>query len=242
MQIAVLNYSTLVRPEQAVLMAQALQYQMRYHVGPLWQAMPALAAAFDPAHVPSVAKVIGLFDHADQAGALGYHTEDPSGKKYGKVFVQDTLDGGGGEILSGAFSVASVLSHEGIELWGDAACNRWADGPSRRSYAFELCDPVESDWYPISIAGHALSVSNFVGPDWFDVGADAHAQLDFERKVTAPFAMTPGGYVVYRAYGAEHEKFGEIVKEFGAQYPQWKLSGKEHVASRTKRRSALIAA
>jgi len=236
-QIAVVNYSSLVKPQEAMLMAQALQYQMNHHVGPLWGAWPALAAAFDAAHVPSVAKVIGLFDHADQAGALGYHTEDPNGKKYGKVFVEDTLRGGGGQVLSGAFSVASVLSHEGIELWGDAACNRWADGPGNRSYAFELCDPVESDWYPVSVGGHAVSVSNFVGPDWFDTAADGPTQVDFERKATTPFSMTSGGYVVYRAYGSEHEKFGEVVKEFGAQYPDWRRAGKEHAASRTKRRS-----
>ena len=240
-QIAVVNYSSLVKPQEAMLMAQALQYQMYHHVAPLWRAWPALAASFDAAHVPSAAKVIGLFDHADQAGALGYHTEDPNGKKYGKVFVQDTLDGGGGQVLSGAFSVASVLSHEGIELWGDAPCNRWADGPQSRSYAFELCDPVESDWYPVSVGGQTVSVSNFVAPAWFDTDPDANSQLDFERKLSASFAMTPGGYVVYRSYGSEAQDFGEVVKEFGAEYPQWRLAGKEHPASRTKRRSAVVA-
>lgn len=239
MLIALLNYSSLVTSAQSSVMAAAVQRQIRFHAAPAWAMNPATVVFYaDPKAVPAYALPIGLFDHADQAGALGYHTEDPNGRKYGKVFVQDTLQGGGGKVLTGAFSVASVFSHEALEAWGDAPCNRWADAPDSNSYAWELCDPVESDWYPIGLYGEEVSVSNFVLPDWFDETPLPGSHFDYMHKLTAPFSMTSGGYVVYRSYGQEQQSFGRVVTKFGDEYPEWKKPGKSHRASRSNRRGA----
>ncbi len=233
MLIALVSQSKILAGKDAELslMAQACSYQLQKHVGPAWESGRVSSVMYyaDPKQVPASAFPITLLDDPDDPGALGYHTEGSDGKVWGRVFVKPVMDNGG-VILSGKLSIASVLSHEAIELWADPQCNRWADGPGGKSFSFELGDPVESDSYTVTIAGHPVSVSNFALPAWFDPSPPPGSAFDYLHKLHAPFTMTPGGYVVYRKDGAEHQAFGE-------QYPSWRKGLKQIAGARGERRA-----
>jgi hypothetical protein len=255
MHIAYVNQSTLVSDAQAAAMAEACVNQVNYHAAPLWGSRGITGGFYRPNAIPAGAFAMYFFDNADQAGALGYHTEDPNGSIYGRVFVKDTMNGGGA-IMDGPGSVCSVTSHETLELWQDQTVNKWAMGPDGLLYAWEIGDPVESDWYRLShqYGGGYVSVSNFALQPWFDASPAPGAKFDYLGRLTKPFTMTPGGYVVYATMGQEQQKFaatapnklishGErfsVVAHFGDEYPRHKISGKTHPAARTMRRLARV--
>jgi hypothetical protein len=198
---------------------------------------------------------ITIYDNADQAGALGYHTEGRDGSVFGKIFAKETLSGGG-TVLTGDLSVSSVLSHEVIEMFLDRNVNKWADGPDgQTSFSFEGCDPVEGDSYPVMVAGKPVMVSNFILPAWFDDSPPKGSTFDFMKKLSAPFTMTAGGYVVTRSYDpnavqqvtahlstrgfkvTSHTN-GVVTVHFGEHMPQWKRDLKMGEMSRHSVRKA----
>ncbi len=234
--IAILNKSaSLLKNQnaQVSLMAQACNTQILRQVCPAWGMLAQGNVQFftDERLVPSGYAPIYILDNPDEPDALGYHTEDGSGKPWGRIFVKPILDYGG-TVLSGSLSVSSVLSHEVIELWADPCCNKWADAADGNSYAWELCDPVESDAYTIAVGRSVVSVSNFVTPAWFDQNPPVGRSFDFLHNLTAPFTMDSGGYVIYREAGEEQIAFG-------ANYPTWKKTLKQSKTARFKKRDRL---
>lgn len=235
MIIFVVNKSTLVTDRDAYNMTLAVDWQVRHHATPaFWTRPPVVGLIADEADAPAGSCVIGILDNADQAGVLGWHTEGPDGKVYGRVFAEPVLQNGGG-ILTGALSVASVLSHEVLETFGDIHCNLWADLGNGQCYAYELGDPVESDSYEVTIAAPAggeqvtASVSNFVHPAWFDPQAPAGSKLDQMGLLTTPFEVRPTGYVIVM-------QDGNVTEQWGEHYPEWRKDTKLSDSSRTARR------
>lgn len=227
--IAVVNHSTRLSNSDAQLAAAACSAQLRLHVAPAWHRRTMPVHYLTPTTtIPTGSYIIGIFDDSDQAGALGWHSESPDGQVYGKVFAGPVLDNGGTP-LQGALTVASVLSHECAEAFCDPAINAWCEDSTGLLYALEVGDPVESDSYDVTVGTNTVSVSNFALPAWFDPQAPAGSKFDHLGNLTAPFTMTSGGYVVYMHGGTEHQKYGD-------HYPEWKLAGKKHPASRTARR------
>ncbi len=206
MQIAVLNQSKKVTDAQAMLMTQACAQQLLFHIAPAWNRIAVTVGFYtDPKLVPSDASPILILDAPDDPGALGYHTEDKD-VVYGRIFVNPVLESGGTILYDAAnsqnVSVASVLSHEIAELFLDPYVNLWADGPllpDGDEYSFESADPVESDSYEIDVPSSdgitKVSVSNFIMPSWFD-NQNTTGPFDYLNKLSAPFTMTPGGYIV----------------------------------------------
>jgi hypothetical protein len=162
---------------------------------------------------------VALLDDADAADALGYHDLGPDGMPYARVFLDPIFDNGG-TWLRGANSVAVVASHEACEMAGDPLANHWIEKPRGSLVAQELCDPVESDAYSVAVAGgRRVSVSNFVHPDWFNPFAAPGARLDHLGVVDEPFAIAPGGYVIYRTPSG-------IRNRYGMRYPRWRRTSK----------------
>jgi hypothetical protein len=227
MLIAVLNESTLVKDADVDLMAKAIQIQMNLHVLPAWNMKAGSIEFFaDKTKVPGWAWVVHIMDDPTTAGALGYHAED-SDVIDAFIFCKPVLDNKGVVLYDATnpqnVSIASVLSHEVCEMIGDRYANFWADGPALpqgSEYALELCDPVENDSYEIDVNGTKVSVSNFVFPSWFNAQAKAPQNLPFDylKKLTAPFTMTPGGYLIVRVPGQE----GQVNGHFDAAMPLWK--------------------
>jgi len=194
---AVVNQSSRVSDADAELMWLATKNQLSKHVAPSWE-RKAMPSVFVPkgGKVPVDCYPIYLLDSPDVASALGYHTEDPGGKIYGRVFVNPVLDNGG-TVLDGSLSVSAVLSHEVIEFFIDRSCQLWADRGDNTMVAYEAGDPVESDSYTITVNKRKVSVSNFVLDAWFDAQATAPGtQYDWMKKCTEPLQMTSGGYIV----------------------------------------------
>jgi len=224
MLIAVINQSTLVTNDQVNTMCQAIQVQMDLHVLPAWN-MKAGTIRFyaDPTKVPGYAWVVTMLDTFSQAGVLGYHSED-SDKVDAFIFASPVLTNGGVVLYDPNnpqnTSVASVLSHEVCEMIGDRFANAWADGPTitvssvpYSTYALELCDPVEGNSYAIPTPAGLVSVSNFIFPSWFNPEATVPQNLPFDYLglLTAPFTMTPGGYMIVRQASNVTQVFGEKV-------------------------------
>jgi hypothetical protein len=229
MLIAILNQSTLVSTADAATMTQAVATQVRLDAAPLWDRSPAAVIFYTNASdVPATAHGIAIVDTIqDQPqGVLGFHTEDQGGRLWGVVAAKPELDNGG-QVLTGDWSVSSVLSHEVLEMFVDPNCNLWADDGKGSAYSFEVCDPVEAPSYAVS----GVSVSNFVTPSWFDPLAAATAQFDKLGQLSAAFSILTGGYVVYESAGQAQQKFGD-------EFPDWRKQMKTGPLARTRQRLA----
>jgi hypothetical protein len=224
----------LVTPEEARTMTRAVAEQVKLHAAPIWDKAPAAVVFYsDPSEVPAGAHGISIVDTIDNVpqGVLGFHTEDDGGKLWGIVAAKPPLDAGG-QVLTGDWSVSSVLSHEVLEMFVDPNCNLWANNENGRAYSYEVCDPVEAPTYEVD----GVSVSNFLTPAWFDPLADTKGtQYDYLGHLKKPFTLLPGGYLVYESAGKEHQENGD-------KMPEWRLSAKSTDMGRTNRRRRQLGA
>lgn len=198
MRFAIVNESTKCSAADAQTMAAACQVQLANDFEPEWGLGRSEVICYaDKGQAPSDAVLLVLLDDSDQAGALGYHSEGSVGDLYAKVFVAPSLENGSG--LFGPDGVCSVVSHEILEARADPDVNHWVDGPvvePWESVAYEVCDPCESDSYPVMVNGQQVYVSNFVLPSWFDLGGKP--KFDFLGTCPGPFQLAPGGYAIVR--------------------------------------------
>jgi hypothetical protein len=234
MHIAVVNHSTLVDNHGASLMTRACARQLKLHVCPQWDLAPSsLIFYYDETHIPPGSHVIAIMDDSDQQGVLGWHTEDANENIYGRVFARPSLDSGA-TVLTGDWSVSSVLSHEVAEMVGDPSCNLTADNGQGRMYARELSDAVEGPIYGIDVKTFgrvdSVSVANFVLPDYFD--PQSTGPFDYLGFLTAPFTRLETGYVAYI-------EDGQWKQDAGAHLPSWRLDARSDLLSRTFRRKAV---
>lgn len=231
MLVVVQNYSKHVQDSDVTLMAAAWTSQIRNHVAPFWgRSSVTVVAMPKDATLPDGARQLAIVDTPDVANALGYHDVDKHGRPYGRVFVEPILDNGG-TVMTGGNSVPVTGSHEVLEMFGDWWANYWADAPNGNSYALELCDAVESDFYTVKVKGHPIPVSNFVLPAFFEKVPETE-EFDRLGKLKAPFTYDEGGYLIYF-------RDGKVQTTFGAKYPEWKKELKTaHPSSRLAMRVA----
>src|SRR6266508_2764605 len=130
------------------------------------------AAALDPQHPVELRgdAILYLLDDVHDPGVediLGSHAENAHGIPFGFVYTAIS------DRLGEPWSV--TLSHEALELLGDANVNKLAAGPDPRDpkhpdryvlHWFEMCDAVQSESYKID----GVAVSNFVTPLYFTIG------------------------------------------------------------------------
>lgn len=218
------------------LIATALDLQILHHAAPAWRARAWHVIAANAA--PAGTYPLYLFESPDVANALGYHDEDVHGNIYGRVFT-DPIFAHNGTWFDGELSVSAVMSHEALEIFGDADCNLWVADGMGRLIAKELCDPVEADSYIIKTPTGApgspktpVSVSNFVFPEWFDWSAPIGSRFDYMQTVGSAFAMSAGGYLIYE------KDPNNALQEFNNEtaQPHWKADLKAVAGARTLRR------
>ncbi|MEJ1970670.1 MAG: hypothetical protein WDN03_18890 [Rhizomicrobium sp.] len=142
-----------------------------------------------------------FFENADQAGALGYHDLTHKGQPVSKVFVKTTLDD---------HELVSVTAcHELFEMAIDPIANLWAQASDGTLYAYEMCDAVEEDTFPVN----GIAMSNFLHPAWFEpFQHPAGTKYDHLGKLKAPYTMTKGGYVITMKDGKVSQSFGSTAK------------------------------
>lgn len=224
-RIALINKSTSLSNTDLGKAAAACNTQISRDVAPLWgrSSVPVTFYA-DEKTVPSTAARIYIFDNADQAGALGYHSETMNGIVFGKVFAKTILSYGLPVLYDTkkktSITISSVISHEVIEMFVNPYINLWTDGTpiaEGSEYCVEACDAVEANVYQINTGYPAVpvSVSNFVTPEYFDIATPAGKKLDYMNLLKTPFTMTPDGYMIVRnGPGTETEIYGEKYPKF----------------------------
>jgi hypothetical protein len=142
------------------------------------------------------------FDDADTAGALGYHDLTQDGQPISKVFVKTTL--------ADKELVSVTACHELFEMVIDPIANLWAEAADGTEYAYEMSDPVEEDTFLVD----GIAMSNFVHPAWFEpFKHPPGTKYDHLGRVTKPFGLTKGGYVIIKKKGKVTEIFGSRAKE-----------------------------
>lgn len=238
--ISVTNESKRVTDGDVSKMVSAVGTQLARDVAPIWGLTPTLESVPHGTPASPDAMPCTVSDTPDVPGAGGYHDEGDDGRPYIKVFTFE-----GAAALTGSDAVSVTFSHECGELTADAPANRWVDGPGGVDYALELCDPVEGDTYEID----GVSVSNFVYPEYFDPKAPKGTKFDYLEKLSAPFTMTPHGYLIKRTEPgkvsqvfAAHREEGHDVHDlgdgvfivFGAEYPEHKKAAKIAKAKRRR--------
>lgn len=230
MLIAVINESTLVTNDQIDIMCKALQIQLDLHVLPAWNLKGGTIKFYsDKSKIPGYAWVVNMLDNSTQAGALGYHTEE-NDLVDAFIFASPVLTNGGVVMEFDPknptqYTVSATLSHEVCEMIGDRFANGYVVGTKIAQgnlYAQELCDPVENDSYGITVGTNQVAVSNFVFPAWFNPDAvpSLNMPFDYLKKLSAPFSMDAGGYMIVAAISNEGQVTAEHV--FSESIPQWR--------------------
>jgi hypothetical protein len=228
MLIAVINESTMVTNAQCNTMCKAIQVQLDLHVLPAWNMKTATITFYaDKTKVPGYAWVVNMLDNSTQAGALGYHSLD-NDKVDAFIFAAPVLQNGGAVMVytpsnPTQYLVSATLSHEVCEMIGDRFANGFVVGADNATlYCQELCDPVEDGTYAIAMDGYQVGVSNFVFPSWFNPEGTkaANAPFDYMSKLSAPFTMTAGGYMIEAQISNETQVTAQ--HKFGDAMPQWR--------------------
>jgi hypothetical protein len=141
------------------------------------------------------------FDDADTAGALGYHDLTEKGQPISKIFVKTTL--------ADNQLVSVTACHELFEMAIDPIANLWAEAADGTEYAYEMSDPVEEDTFPVN----GIQMSNFVHPSWFEpFKHPLGTKYDHLGRLTKPFSMTKGGYMIIKKNGKVTQKYGSKAK------------------------------
>jgi hypothetical protein len=213
----VINKSTKVNAKEIELMVEACRIQLNQHAAPLLERVSWEIEVGGNDGFPVV-----LIDSPDVAGALGYHTQDPDGRVWCRVFT-DPLLKHGGTPLRGTHSISVVLSHEILETFYNPYINLWSNRGDHTFVALELCDPVQGDSYDIDVNGSPVSVSNFV----LEAG-----RFDYMNKVKKPLEMSKGGYTVIF-----NSETGEVKSVFASKEGEdlHNLLKPGHPASRSSR-------
>lgn len=140
-----------------------------------------------------------------------------------------------------------TLSHEALELIGDANVNILAAGPhpadpTRTVYHwYEMCDAVQDETYSID----GVVVSNFVLPLYFTIGEQVGARNDLLNRVhdgttLQSFGINPGGYVgFFNPVTGQHETFSMKGDERAQQRLQIKSEAFTEATTTRARRSAM---
>jgi hypothetical protein len=106
--------------------------------------------------------------------------------------------------------VTVTACHELFEMAIDPIANLWAQAADGTEFAYEMSDTVEEDTFLVD----GIEMSNFVHPAWFEpFKHPPHTKFDHLGKLTKPFSMTKGGYVIVKKGGKVTQKFGSKAKE-----------------------------
>jgi hypothetical protein len=216
MIISVVNRSRSIADTQLQHVIRAINRQVAEDFAPYWSFGGLLRLEGAVGSRPDKQKlqdlrgdaIIYLWDVTDVDDALGYHDANFRGIPYGFIFTELCKQ------LQENWTV--TLSHEVLELIGDAQGNLLVQGPhpAKRDHEvfhwFEMCDAVQSQTYEID----GVEVSNFVLPLYFTVGEQAGGRNDFlgilDKKGNAltSFGVSAGGYVgYYDPATGEHDQY-----------------------------------
>jgi hypothetical protein len=203
MIISIINHTNgQISDEEIQTATRAINVQIQQDFEPYWSLGATLRLEGRSSKTPSKQSmadmrgdaVIYLWSGSDIPGALGYHDANNRGIPYGFVFTQLAAS------IHENWTV--TLSHEALELIGDAEANLLVMGPNPNNpnktvfHWYEMCDAVQAETYRID----GIEVSNFVLPLYFTSGDELGGRNDFlgrehNGKTLRSFGINPGGYI-----------------------------------------------
>jgi phospholipase C len=215
MLISVVNRAKSISDETLQCAIRAINRQIAEDFEPYWSFGAKLRLEGAIGATPNKQKleemrgdaVLYLWDQTDVEDALGYHEANFCGIPYGFIFTDLCKK------LKEEWSV--TLSHEALELLGDAQGNLLVQGPHPTDpqrevfHWFEMCDAVQSEGYAID----GVKLSNFVLPLYFTPEEQAGGRNDFlgrlyKGKPLHSFGVNPGGYIgYYDPVSKQHETY-----------------------------------
>jgi hypothetical protein len=163
--------------------AAAVQRQLVEDVAPIWGVSGTISAFPSLEHVPPTYWPIVVSDRF-AFPMLGFH-QDLDDRPFALVKHSD--------------SYSQAVSHEAIEMVVDSDGERLVvaaalDGPGRREYLLEVCDPSEAAGYAID----GILVSDFYTPRYFDAEARPGVRYSFTGAVKEPRQVLAGGYLTWQ--------------------------------------------
>jgi hypothetical protein len=248
MIISIINHSNgIVSDDELQPVVRAINRQIAEDFEPYWSMGATLRLDGRSEDNPSKLNmldlrgdaIIYLWDKTDIPGALGYHDQNARGIPYGFVFMDLAKK------LGEPWSV--TLSHETLELLGDAQVNLLAMGPHPGNAAktvfhwFEMCDAVQAETYKID----GVEVSNFVLPLYFTGSDEPGGRNDFlgrnhNGNTLNSFGVNQGGYVgFFDPETGKHETFARPKDKTAAK--RLTLKGEASAARRAIRYQRFMA-
>jgi hypothetical protein len=182
--LALVSQSNFIQVPELCKIAAALQKQLTRDFTPIWEIPAAISAFASLKDVPVDYWKIIIMDNINNPSAAGYH-QDSNGQPYA--------------LVSSAYEVSMVCSHEMIEMlvdpWGNrlVASESLEEGQGRVNYFVEACDPSEDIACSYIING--MRVSDFYTPNFFDPVPNIFIKYSFTGAISAPRQILPGGYI-----------------------------------------------
>lgn len=203
MIISIVNYTDTITDSELQSVIRAINRQIAEDFEPYWSFGARLRLEGKASKAPGKETlselrgdaVIYLWDKTDVDNALGYHANNAAGIPYGFVFTELSTQ------QKENWTV--TLSHEALELLGDAQGNLLVQGPHPADpkqqvfHWFEMCDAVQSQTYRVD----GVEVANFVLPLYFTTEEQKGGRNDFlclrDKKGVGlkSFGVTAGGYI-----------------------------------------------
>lgn len=189
-----------ITDEDVVFLERALARQLRdcaYFYG---LPAPGVSYVAPDTHLPeSEAVGIDLVDDDGVAAAIAHHGYAPGARHaWALVGVRETPE----------WTVAA--SHEALEALVNLHLDRWADAPDGDRWAYEICDPVQAQSYPMGVEvmgeERVVRLSNYVLPAfWGQPQLEAPELYDYLSTLPGRFILAPGGYAVVERDGQRTE-------------------------------------
>jgi len=187
--IAVINFSTVITPSQLSTGIAAISNQLTSHFLPAWGISASLFIFTNLLSIPASYWRVYIFDNTTQALVLGYHNITNNSIPTSYIFAQTA------KLYNYPWTL--VTSHEILEMLVDPQINLTvlnSDTYGRPLfYAYEICDPVQSPTYGYYIGN--IQVSNFVLPSWFSKTNPPNSKFDYRGFLKTPFTLLKGGYI-----------------------------------------------
>jgi len=173
-------------------------------VGRVW-GTPARIVDAGEGPIPKGHWGIVFLDDPDRPDSLGYHEMTDEGFPIAKVFTAAAL--------AANEPISVTASHELIEMLVDPGVQLAAIGSDDVWYAYEPADPVQRHHFMVE----GVPMCDFVYPAWFEGFRKPHSmRFDHMGICTAPFELTPGGYISVHSGGQWTQRFGS--KEAEARF------------------------
>jgi hypothetical protein len=216
MIISIVNHTRgKLNDEEIQVGIRAINRQIAHDFEPYWSLGGALRLEGPGSDKPDKLRlpdlrgdaVIYLWDQVDVEDAVGYHDLNARGIPFGFVFTELSKE------LGESWTV--TLSHEALELIGDAQVNLLVMGPHPQKpkktvfHWYEMCDAVQDEHYQVD----GIDVSNFLLPLYFTSDPEPGGRNDFlgrayDGRTLESFGINPGGYIgFFNPETQDHETF-----------------------------------